>query len=171
MPIELQATYNPTMRATTHRAAGRFESRMMRALIASGRKRSLAEPAECDDPAPARDEVLVRVQATSLNRGELAQLRAAPVGWPGGWDLAEDGMSVLVTGAASGVGRSAVELAARAGARVTALVASPQRAAGLRELGAETVAATVSDVPAERGFDITLEAVGGEPLAFPNEEP
>src|SRR2546429_1239516 len=55
------------------------------------------------------------------------------------------GRRVLVTGAAGGVGRFAVELAARAGARVTGVVGSPQRAQGLRELGAVEVVTKMED--------------------------
>ncbi|WP_225987003.1 zinc-binding dehydrogenase [Streptomyces spectabilis] len=51
-----------------------------------------------------------------------------------------EGRRVLVTGASGGVGRFAVQLAALAGAHVIASTGSPERAAGLRELGAaETV--------------------------------
>ncbi|MFJ9554203.1 zinc-binding dehydrogenase [Nocardiopsis sp. NPDC101807] len=70
---------------------------------------------------------------------------------------------VLVTGASGGVGHFAVQLAALAGARVTALVGSPGRAAGLRELGADQV---LTDL-AETGdrFDLVLDTVGGPLVA------
>ncbi|WP_367834635.1 zinc-binding dehydrogenase [Streptomyces rochei] len=70
---------------------------------------------------------------------------------------------VLVTGASGGVGHFAVQLAALAGARVTALVGSPERAAGLRELGADRV---LTDL-AETGdrFDLVLDTVGGPLVA------
>ena len=66
---------------------------------------------------------------------------------------------VLITGASGGVGHFAVQLAALAGARVTALVGSPERAAGLRGLGADRV---LTDL-AETGdrFDLVLDTVGG----------
>ncbi|WP_229794937.1 helix-turn-helix domain-containing protein [Saccharothrix coeruleofusca] len=67
--------------------------------------------------------------------------------------------NVLVTGVAGGVGYFAVQLAALAGARVTALVGSPQRAAGLRELGADEVLTGLDGV--EGRFDFVMDAVGG----------
>jgi NADPH:quinone reductase-like Zn-dependent oxidoreductase len=77
-----------------------------------------------------------------------------------GGDL--NGRRVLVTGAAGGVGRFAVELAARAGAMVTAVAAGPSRADGLHELGADTVVEDIEQ--AVEGFDLILEAVGGTSL-------
>ncbi|RRR86832.1 zinc-binding dehydrogenase [Streptomyces sp. RP5T] len=70
--------------------------------------------------------------------------------------------NVLVTGASGGVGHFAVQLAALAGARVTALVGSPDRAAGLRELGAGEVLTDLAET--EDRFDLVLDTVGG-PLA------
>ncbi|MEW2284107.1 zinc-binding dehydrogenase [Streptomyces sp. NPDC047841] len=66
---------------------------------------------------------------------------------------------VLVTGASGGVGHFAVQLAALAGARVAALVGSPDRAAGLRELGAEEVLTDLDET--EDRFDLVLDTVGG----------
>ncbi len=73
---------------------------------------------------------------------------------------------VLVTGASGGVGHFAVQLAALAGARVTALVGSPARAAGLRELGADEVLTDLPDpVETEDRFDLVLDTVGGPLVA------
>src|SRR2546423_11089034 len=73
------------------------------------------------------------------------------------------GRRVLITGAAGGVGRFAVQLAALAGAEVTGIVGRPERAAGLRELGA---AAVITDIQEADGlFDLILESVGGSSLA------
>jgi NADPH:quinone reductase-like Zn-dependent oxidoreductase len=70
---------------------------------------------------------------------------------------------VLVTGASGGVGRFAVQLASRAGARVTAVVGRPERGRGLAELGAAEV---VTDVGSLRGpYRLVVEAVGGSSLA------
>ncbi|MEU7256569.1 zinc-binding dehydrogenase [Streptomyces rimosus] len=70
---------------------------------------------------------------------------------------------MLVTGASGGVGHFAVQLAALAGARVTALVGSPDRAAGLRELGADRVLTDLAG--AECRFDLVLDTVGGPLVA------
>jgi NADPH:quinone reductase-like Zn-dependent oxidoreductase len=72
------------------------------------------------------------------------------------------GRRVLVTGASGGVGRFAVQLAKLAGAHVTAVSANPERARGLRELGADEV---LHELTAEGGgFDGVIEGVGGKTL-------
>ena len=73
-----------------------------------------------------------------------------------------DGARILITGAAGGVGRFAVQLAAHGGAKVTAIVGSEERGDGLTELGAADV---VVGMPAEGQFDLILESVGGASLA------
>src|SRR5262249_53747539 len=73
------------------------------------------------------------------------------------------GKRVLITGAAGGVGTLAVQLAARSGAKVTAVVGSAERAAGLRELGAHDV---VHDIASATGrFSLILESAGGASLS------
>lgn len=69
------------------------------------------------------------------------------------------GRRVLITGASGGVGRLAVQLAARAGAHVIAAVGSAERGAGLRELGAAEVVVGLEDVAPVHGV---LEHVGGQ---------
>jgi NADPH:quinone reductase len=69
---------------------------------------------------------------------------------------------VLVTGASGGVGRFAVQLAKLAGAHVTGVSASPERARGLSELGADAVLHTLE--PAGPEFDCIVEGVGGASL-------
>ncbi len=75
------------------------------------------------------------------------------------------GKHVLITGAAGGVGRFAVELAADAGAEVTGVVANPERGQGLRELGAHRVAIGMEDLN-EQQYDLVLESVGGRSLTM-----
>ncbi|TCO38986.1 uncharacterized protein (TIGR02246 family) [Kribbella antiqua] len=72
------------------------------------------------------------------------------------------GRRILLTGASGGVGHYFTELAAAAGASVTAVVSSPARGDRLLELGAETLVYDVSD--ARGPFDLVLESVGGASL-------
>ncbi|MGX9790146.1 zinc-binding dehydrogenase [Mycobacterium sp. MMS18-G62] len=73
------------------------------------------------------------------------------------------GRRVLITGASGGVGRFAVQLAARAGAHVVAAVGSAARGAGLTELGAAEVVVGLADVT-QPVFGV-LDNVGGQLLA------
>jgi NADPH:quinone reductase len=73
------------------------------------------------------------------------------------------GRRVLVTGASGGVGRFAVQLAARAGAHVIAAVGSAARGAGLTDIGAAEVVVGLADVT-EPVFGV-LDNVGGQLLA------
>jgi len=97
--------------------------------------------------------------AAALPVAALTALRGLRAGGP------LIGRRVLVTGAAGGVGRFAVELAARGGAAVVTAVVRDvaARGAGLRELGATEVVTAVRD--AKGGpFDVALESVGGATL-------
>lgn len=95
--------------------------------------------------------------ASTLPVAGLTALRCLEIGGP------LLGRRVLVTGAAGGVGRFAVQLAHLGGAHVTGVVGSAGRGEGLRELGAsELVTRIESDGPQ---FDLILESVGGASLA------
>lgn len=72
------------------------------------------------------------------------------------------GRRVLVTGASGGVGRFAVQLAALAGADVTAVAATPDRSRGLRDLGASRIVHEGGELGGP--FELVLEAVGGPSL-------
>src|SRR5215472_2968671 len=71
------------------------------------------------------------------------------------------GKRVLVTGAAGGVGHLAVQIAARSGAQVTAVVGSPERGQHVR--GAEKIVDGIDK--AEGAFALILESAGGASLA------
>ncbi|HXB16084.1 MAG TPA: zinc-binding dehydrogenase [Solirubrobacteraceae bacterium] len=70
---------------------------------------------------------------------------------------------VLVTGASGGVGRFAVQLAHLAGAHVTGVSSSPERARGVLDLGADEIIHELE--PSGPAFDAILEGVGGKSLA------
>jgi NADPH:quinone reductase-like Zn-dependent oxidoreductase len=82
------------------------------------------------------------------------------------WTLRIGGASpdrrVVVTGAAGGVGRFAVQLAAHEGADVIAVVGRPERGEGLDTLGACTVSV---GMPSSGEYHTILESVGGSSLA------
>lgn len=94
-------------------------------------------------------------QAAALPTAGLTALRTLELG---GLLLAN---RVLITGATGGVGQYAVQLAALAGASITALTRDVERnASTLRRLGA---AAVVDEIRGE--FDLTIDAVGGTTFA------
>jgi NADPH2:quinone reductase len=106
--------------------------------------------------APLPDSVSFEA-ASTLPVAALTAVRALEVGGP------LLGRRVLITGAAGGVGRFAVQLAHRAGAHVTGVVRSLERGAGLKELGADELITALE--PEGEPFDLLLESVGGASLA------
>jgi NADPH:quinone reductase len=94
-------------------------------------------------------------QAAALPVAGLTALRALE---RGGFVV---GKRVLITGASGGVGRFAIQLAALAGAHVTAVA---RRTEGLAELGADEVLPELS-LDGE-DFDVVLEAIGGPVLGL-----
>ncbi|TMK41807.1 MAG: NADPH:quinone oxidoreductase family protein [Actinobacteria bacterium] len=79
------------------------------------------------------------------------------------------GETVLVHGAAGGVGSAAVQVAKAAGARVIGVVAGERKAAVAAEAGADEVldvsadwAAGVRELTEGRGADVVFDPVGGE---------
>ena len=71
------------------------------------------------------------------------------------------GKRVLITGAAGGVGHLATQIAARSGARVTAVVGGPER--GRHLIGADEIVEGIDK--AQGPFALILEAAGGSSLA------
>jgi NADPH:quinone reductase len=80
------------------------------------------------------------------------------------------GETVLVHGAAGGVGSAAVQLAAAWGARVVGVVSSPDKAEVARAAGAHEVVLAegfrdaVADATGGRGVDVVVDPVGGDRL-------
>ena len=95
--------------------------------------------------------------ASTLPVAGLTALRCLEIGGP------LLGKRVLVTGAAGGVGRFAVQLAHHGGAHVTGVVGSIERGEGLRELGASELVTSIETQGPP--FDLILESVGGPSLA------
>jgi NADPH:quinone reductase len=102
-------------------------------------------------------ETVSLAQAAALPVAGLTALRAVRHGG------ALIGRRVLITGAAGGVGTMAVQIAARSGAQVTAVVGRIERAAGLRGLGASEVVEGIDS--AQGRFALILESGGGASLA------
>jgi NADPH:quinone reductase len=73
------------------------------------------------------------------------------------------GRRLLLTGASGGVGHYVTELAADAGAEVTAVTATADRGSRLTGLGAAAVVRAVPD--ADGPFDLVLESAGGASFA------
>jgi NADPH:quinone reductase len=85
----------------------------MRAVLVDTRAPANLSLAEAEEPTPTPSEALVRVEAISLNRGEVRRAQTAEVGFNPGWDLA----GTVERTAADGTGP-------RADARVVGLLPS-----------------------------------------------
>ncbi len=95
-------------------------------------------------------------QASTLPVAGLTALRTLRFGG------ALAGRRVLITGAAGGVGTLAIQIAARSGAHVTAVVGRAERATGLQELGAADIVEGIANATGR--FALILESGGGESL-------
>ncbi len=109
-----------------------------------------------DRAIPLPDSVSFE-QAASLPIAGLTALRALGLGG------SVVGRRVLITGATGGVGQFAIQLAAAAGADVTALVRFPDRKQMARELGANEAVHHL-DGDLGRVFRLILDGVGGQVL-------
>jgi NADPH:quinone reductase-like Zn-dependent oxidoreductase/ketosteroid isomerase-like protein len=144
----------------------------MRAVVAVDT--GAVELAEVDEVRPGADEMVIEVVIASATQVvvlpdsiSFEQAAALPLAGLTALRLLRTagsviGRRILLTGAPGGVGHYFTELAAGAGAEVTAVVSSPARGARLLEFGADSL---VYDVADARGpFDLVLESVGGESL-------
>ncbi|MGV9680361.1 zinc-binding dehydrogenase [Nocardia sp. NPDC003482] len=75
----------------------------MRSIVNAPGTPNLVEFQDVPDPTPAPNHAVVAVRAFSINRGELALLKARPAGWRPGQDIA----GVVVEAAADGSGPAA----------------------------------------------------------------
>jgi NADPH2:quinone reductase len=122
--------------------------------LASG---AFAERAAVDVAALAEVPSSVDLaEAAALPVAGLAALRALRAAGP------VLGKRVLVTGASGGVGRFAIQLAARAGAHVIASVGSLARGEGLARAGADEVVVGLEGL--DQPVDVVLDNVGGPQL-------
>jgi NADPH:quinone reductase-like Zn-dependent oxidoreductase len=112
-------------------------------------------PASTDRVAVLPDNVSFAAAATMPVAG-LTALRTLRAAGP------LLGLRLLVAGGSGGVGRFAVQLGRLGGAEVTATAASPDRSAGLAELGATQVVHDGEELTGT--FEVVLEGVGGPSL-------
>jgi NADPH:quinone reductase len=209
----------------------------MRALVADPSASPALSLADVPDPSPGAGQLLLDVEAASVNRGEIRTAAKQPPGTVIGWDVAgtvaalgegvtsfdvgervvalspsggafaekvvvpaswaaplpsacdfvtaatlpvagvtavgilrlarvHAGDRVLVTGAAGGVGHFAVQVARQAKAAVTGQARSSERAAALRELGAEALIHPGDGSPVDGEFDVVVDGIGG-PMVGP----
>jgi NADPH:quinone reductase len=204
----------------------------MRALVADPSASPALALAEVAEPAPGPGEVLIEMEAASINRGEIRTAKRQPAGTVIGWDVAgtvaalgegmnefevgqrvvalcpdggafaervvapadrtaplpagcdpvsastlpvagvtalgilrlarvHAGDSVLVTGAAGGVGLLTVQLALEAGAAVTGQARTAERARAVSEAGAEPLLHPGDGSDLDGTYDVVLDGIGG----------
>jgi NADPH:quinone reductase len=193
----------------------------MRALVADPTASPALSLADVPEPTPGPGQLLLDMEAASVNRGEIRNAGKQPPGTVIGWDVAgtvaalgegvtqfdvgervvvpaewtaplpsacdfvtaatlpvagvtavgilrlaraHAGDRVLVTGAAGGVGLFAVQLALQAKATVTGQAGSEERAATVRETGADALVHPGDGSPVEGEFDVVLDGIGGPML-------
>ena len=208
----------------------------MRALVADATASPALSLADVPEPTPGPGQLLLDMEAASVNRGEVRTAAKQPPGTVIGWDVAgtvaalgegvttfdvgervvalspnggsfaervvvpaewtaplpsacdfvtaaalpvagvtaagilrlartHAGDRVLVTGAAGGVGQFTLQLAVAANATVTGQAGSTERAAAVRETGAEALVHPGDGSPVDGEYDVVLDGIGGPMLA------
>jgi NADPH:quinone reductase len=208
----------------------------MRALVADPSASPALSLADVPEPEPGPGQVVIDMEAASVNRGEVRTAAKQPPGTVIGWDVAgtvaavgegvtqfdvgervvalspnggsfaervevpaewtaplpsacdfvtaaalpvagvtavgilrlartHAGDRVLVTGAAGGVGQFTLQLAVAANATVTGQAGSEERAAAVRETGAEALVHPGDGSPVDGEYDVVLDGIGGPMLA------
>jgi NADPH2:quinone reductase len=207
----------------------------MRALVADPTASPALSLADVPEPSPGPGQLLLDMEAASVNRGEIRTAGGQPPGTIIGWDVAgtvaavgegvtqfdlgervvalspsggafaervavpaewtaplpsacdfvtaatlpvagvtavgvlrlarvHAGDRVLITGAAGGVGLFAVQLALQAKATVTGQAGSEERAATVRDTGAEALVHPGDGSPVDGEFDVVIDSIGGPML-------
>jgi NADPH:quinone reductase len=207
----------------------------MRALVADPTASPALSLADVPEPTPGPGELLLDMEAASVNRGEIRSAAKQPPGTVIGWDVAgtvaalgegvttfdvgervvvlspnsgsfaervvvpaewaaplpsacdfvtaaalpvagvtaagilrlartHAGDRVLVTGAAGGVGQFTLQLALQTRATVTGQAGREERAAAVRDTGAEALVHPGDGSPVDGEFDVVLDGIGGPML-------
>jgi NADPH:quinone reductase len=160
LPFVLGQEFAGTVRRAPAEAPVRAGDRVAAISVAGGFAEVAAVPAHLVFPLP--DEVSFDEGAAlpvNLLTAHFALHRRGRL---------ERGETVLVHGAGGGLGSAAVALAALAGARVLAVVSSPEKAEVARAAGAHEVLdsadfrARAATAVGARGVDVVVDPVGGE---------
>jgi NADPH:quinone reductase-like Zn-dependent oxidoreductase len=80
----------------------------MKAIVPTGRPEALVAFADVDEPQLRPGEALIKVEAFSVNRGEMFQLEEARPGWRPGVDIAGTVIKVSGGGASTAIGQRVV---------------------------------------------------------------